>query len=61
MDDPLVEMAVEVLATRDGFTPDGAREDLQRVADELGVPVTDVAATLNDTADVPAEGPLPEA
>ena len=59
MDDPLVNKAVEVLSNRDGFTPQTAREDLERVAHELGVPVTDVAATLSDTADVPAEGPLP--
>lgn len=59
-EDPLVQKAVEVLASRDGFTPEAAREDLERVADDLGVPVTDVAATLSDTADVPAEGPLSE-
>ena len=55
--DEFVDRAVEVLTRRDGFTPDAARRDLETVAEELGVPVSDVAATVADTAGTPAEGP----
>lgn len=53
MEDP-IEEAVEVLAARDGLDPAAALEDLKGVAEDIGVPIEEVAEVVVDSVDEPA-------